>query len=356
MIKKSALILASTALAGVLACSTPTALNAGGFEALTAKKSVVNQDYGYDFFGNCVIESTCYVDSENFVGDYTNKIMFNNWSPVYMVDYTDIDWDIYRYERVNTRGVRINEVTSTTYLGSIEFADPYYYQAYRREYYTYVEDENGIAFETVSTKVYSTSPFIVPLAFLRQFILGFNLMVQGGVLSFEGNLRVYDYVNHRFDSRSLSPTSNSNAVDPTSFDNIFSESRYILDTTNLPSNFDHLYYNGDWVFVSFFFEWETDGEEEVLLEYENTNGNQELFDLFEESSPAQLLSDTFNLWQLSFGDRVYLEQVNPPDLIFGTVESFLSTEFMPDFSFGDLLLIVLGVMVFGAFLKVFLGG
>lgn len=50
--------------------------------------------------------------------------------------------------------------------------------------------------------------------------------------------------------------------------------------------------------------------------------------------------------------------VDPPptDLLFAPVVSFLETEFLPDFTFGDAFLVALGVTAFGLFLKLYMGG
>lgn len=46
----------------------------------------------------------------------------------------------------------------------------------------------------------------------------------------------------------------------------------------------------------------------------------------------------------------------PSEIFFGMVEDFLTTEFMPNFSFGDLCLIALGISAFFMFLKIWMGG
>lgn len=49
----------------------------------------------------------------------------------------------------------------------------------------------------------------------------------------------------------------------------------------------------------------------------------------------------------------------PPDigsLVWQPVESFLNTEFLPDFTFGNMCMLALGLLLFGVFLKTFLGG
>lgn len=54
-------------------------------------------------------------------------------------------------------------------------------------------------------------------------------------------------------------------------------------------------------------------------------------------------------------DTQYVE-LSPIETIISSVTAFFSTEFVPGFAVGDLLLIALGTMIFGAFLKIFLGG
>lgn len=365
MIKKTALFLASTALAGVLVCSTPTALNTGGFEALTAKKFTDNPEWfdGYNFFGDSIVETTITYRADDIDLDFdeTLRLSFGNWTPQYQYGYTNLDG---RYKIDFSDGENDIDV-STIPLGTTEIADPYYLEEYKRMFTALGCYDDGIdsyEFNPNSWSVYKDKPFIVPLAFLRQFVLGLYLSTQGDIKSFDGSMRVYDFYENEFDNRSVSLRSGSeisynlmNSISPSSFDSIFADPRYIYDNSNPPSNADSLYYNGDWVFVSFNFTWHTDDTEINELAYQNEYITQSVFDILEISA-YQLSGDTRNLWNRFYGDSVYLEQVNPPDLIFGTVESFLSTEFMPDFSFGDLLLIVLGVMVFGAFLKVFLGG
>lgn len=46
----------------------------------------------------------------------------------------------------------------------------------------------------------------------------------------------------------------------------------------------------------------------------------------------------------------------PSEVFFGMVDDFLSTEFMPNFTFGDLCLIALGISAFFMFLKIWMGG
>lgn len=46
----------------------------------------------------------------------------------------------------------------------------------------------------------------------------------------------------------------------------------------------------------------------------------------------------------------------PTDVLFSPVVTFLNTEFVAGFTFGDMLLISLGVMTFGLFLKLYMGG
>ena len=54
-------------------------------------------------------------------------------------------------------------------------------------------------------------------------------------------------------------------------------------------------------------------------------------------------------------DVQYIE-LSPIETIISSVTAFFATEFVPGFAVGDLLLIALGTMIFGAFLKIFLGG
>lgn len=46
----------------------------------------------------------------------------------------------------------------------------------------------------------------------------------------------------------------------------------------------------------------------------------------------------------------------PSEIFFGMVDDFLTTEFMPNFTFGDLCLIALGISAFFMFLKIWMGG
>lgn len=46
----------------------------------------------------------------------------------------------------------------------------------------------------------------------------------------------------------------------------------------------------------------------------------------------------------------------PSEVFFGMVDDFLNTEFMPNFTFGDLCLIALGISAFFMFLKIWMGG
>lgn len=95
---------------------------------------------------------------------------------------------------------------------------------------------------------------------------------------------------------------------------------------------------------------------------------------------APMSTGDFNVYQLLFGGETYNITVNDRDLpswddyldgntnvtvtpspdigamLWQPVESFLKTEFIPDFTFGDMCLLALGLLLFGVFLKTFLGG
>lgn len=375
MVKNIALFLASSTLACVLPASTITAPPMGGYEVLMSERSVGGAEYafdGYNFFGDCIVEATINYKVDNLVEgtidfDNVSRVSFGNWNPQYQYDYFDPDshltiqgyysgWEYYTSFDIFNFGLSNIDIGGNTL------------RRYRREFDCYGEyDIDGDLYEdfyAYKWRVYQPTPIIVPYAFLEQFLLGLYLSVQGDIESFEGDMYVYNFNEHYFDRRYLSLRTESefpgfmNSISPSSLRSIFNtnDDRYIFYQDKTAVNYDPLYYDRGWCMCRFDLRWITDGTENSTLAYSNANATEEIFDLMENAASSQLEYDILRIWNMTFGDVVYTEPINPPDIIFGTVEGFLATEFIPDFSFGDLLLIVLGVMVFGAFLKVFLGG
>lgn len=80
-----------------------------------------------------------------------------------------------------------------------------------------------------------------------------------------------------------------------------------------------------------------------------------------EGEPYNLTVNDRDLptWEDYLDDNTNVTVTPPPDvgaLLWQPVESFLNTEFIPDFTFGDMCLLALGLLLFGVFLKTFLGG
>lgn len=80
-----------------------------------------------------------------------------------------------------------------------------------------------------------------------------------------------------------------------------------------------------------------------------------------EGDPYNLTVNDRDLpvWGDYLDDNTNVTVTPPPDvgsLIWQPVESFLNTEFIPEFTFGDMCLLALGLLLFGVFLKTFLGG
>lgn len=89
--------------------------------------------------------------------------------------------------------------------------------------------------------------------------------------------------------------------------------------------------------------------------------NNNSYALNYESDPWELVRYVNDIPDL----ETYLDQnttiITPPavdvgSMIWQPVESFLNTEFIPNFTFGDMCLLALGLLLFGVFLKTFLGG
>lgn len=78
-------------------------------------------------------------------------------------------------------------------------------------------------------------------------------------------------------------------------------------------------------------------------------------DDFAESTNTTLAQDYIYTDVLS---PTIVEEIvpTPSEVFFGMVDDFLSTEFMPNFTFGDLCLIALGISAFFMFLKIWMGG
>lgn len=78
-------------------------------------------------------------------------------------------------------------------------------------------------------------------------------------------------------------------------------------------------------------------------------------DDFAESTNTTLAQDYIYTDVLS---PTIVEEIvpTPSEVFFGMVDDFLNTEFMPNFTFGDLCLIALGISAFFMFLKIWMGG
>lgn len=374
MIKNIALFLASTSFACVLPASISTAPKMGGYEALMTERSVDSEEYyrdGYNYFGDCIVEATTSIKIDELDRDFDTvaRSAFGNWYPQYNIEYfpQSIYSGISEYYQgdITTDLDIFNFRENDTHIGN------YVLRQYRREFdcYTTYEDDD-FYYEDLRPykwRVYQPTPIIVPYVFLEQFLLGLYLNAQGVDVSFEGDLYVYNFNDHYFYRRYLSLRGAGeiggnlmHSISPSSLNSIFNNDQYIFYQDRTAINYDPLYYDGGWVMCRFDLRWTTSNAEHVTdygyLCYSNRYASEGVFNLMNNADPIQLEYDNLRIWNMVFGDTVYLEPINPPDIIFGTVEGFLATEFIPDFTFGDLLLIVLGVMVFGAFLKVFLGG
>lgn len=353
MIKKSALILASVVLAGSFAFAVPTA----DYTPETAPKLVNETDQyaGYDFFGSFKLTYT-YENSPTDKKDFAYS--FRSWLPFYNEDY------LFPIEIENPEGFYYHSNGSEGVCWDIRYVERIITEVDWREYMVYFtnylnyHDSMGVG-SYYHPNIYTISspfPFMCPVSYLKQFLAGLYFEIQGEVDDIECVLYLYNPETHAFDNRNVYLTTTQRS--PTQFS--------VESVETAVSSDYHIAVSDEWLgtvdycFADLRISYYTDGEERGDIVYENLLNDfypwsDELESTFALGS-ENMAGFTERAYQAVYGDKVFLEQVNPPDLIFGTVESFLTTEFMPDFSFGDLLLIVLGVMVFGAFLKVFLGG